>query len=216
MPSEARRLLQDDDQSYAEIRHAAELGDADAQYCLALILERVSDKKAAFELMQAAANQGHSHACYCLGNFYRSGTWVDVDYVKAVEWYTKAAEQGNSDGLERLGECYASGLGVPQDDDIAFQYYQLAAESGNPKGQCYLGIAYLEGRGCRQDTGLGFHWITRAVDSGYPTVFQILQMSGLGIIELTEGYQRARELVAEEDAWFDENFERIIEDCQSH
>jgi len=209
-------ILDDDPEVLDCLYHAAEQGNADAQCLLGLLVENTADKKApeneeAFHLMEAAAEQGHPAANYFLGNFYRSGTWVDADYHKAVECYTKAAEQGDTDGLERLGECYACGLGVPADDDIAFQCYQIAAESGNPKAQCFLGIAYLEGRGCFQNTGLGFQWISLAADSGHPAVFLILQNEGLDIARLSGGFRHAQTLLAgTTDDWFADSVERVF------
>ena len=143
---------------------------------------------------EAAADQGHALANYCLGNFYRSGTWVDADKQKAFECYTKAAELGNSDGIERLGECYFNGDGVEMDHDAAFQYMRHAAELGNPKGQCYVGLFHLEGIGCRQDMELGFRWISEAVQSGHIAVFKLLQQRGLDFAKLSTGYREYRQL----------------------
>ena len=204
----------DDEQKLRYCRLAAEKGNAAAQYRLALFLENVPDKKApeneeAFKWMKAAAEQELAHANYCLGNFYRSGTWVEADDKMAFECYEKAAKEGNSDGIERLGECYASGAGVEMDENVAFQLFQIAAEMGNPKGQCYLGIAYLSGRGCHQDTAVGFQWISQAVDSGLPVVFQILQGMGLDNAKFSDGYKRSQKLWATATGeWFGEHFDR--------
>ena len=189
----------DDEQKLRCLRHAAEKGHADAQTKLGLALEVFDNFKApeneeAFRWMKAAADQGHALANYCLGNFYRSGTWVDADKQKAFECYTKAAELGNSDGIERLGECYFNGDGVEMDHNAAFQYMRHAAELGNPKGQCYVGLFHLEGIGCRQDTELGFRWISEAAQSGHIAVVKLLQQRGLDFTKLSTGYKEYRQL----------------------
>ena len=205
-----------EEQKLRYFRLAAEKGNAEAQYRLALFLENVHDKKApeneeAFQWMKSAADQDHAHAHYCLGNFYRSGTWVDANGEKAYECYKNAALQGDTDGIERVGECYADGTGVELDEDIAFRFFQLAAEFGNPKGQCYLGIAYLGGRGCCQNTEIGFQWISRAVDSGLPVVFQILQGMGWDNAKFSDGYKRSQKLwAAATGERFGENFDRVL------
>ena len=207
---------ENDAQKLRYLRLAAEKGNAEAQSQLGIALENVHDKKApeneeAFKWIKAAADQGHAQANYFLGNFYRSGTWVEADGQQAFECYSKAAEQGNADGIERLGECYANGTGVPMDENIAFQYMQRAAELGNPKGLCHLGLYYLNGIGCRQDTELAFRWISQAIDTGFPIVFQILEGVGLDITKLSGGIKQFRQYQsAMTGDMFGEDFDQIF------
>ena len=189
----------DSEQKLHYYRLAAEEGNVEAQYDLGLALEDVFDKKAptneeAFKWMKAAADQGHARANYCLGNFYRSGTWVDSDPYKAFEHYSKAASMGDADGIDRLGECYLDGTAVPVNEHLAFQYFECAAQLGNPKGLCNLGLCHLHGIGCRQDTTIAFQWILRAADTGDPIVFKILQELGLDVSQLSAGYRRSQEV----------------------
>jgi len=204
----------DDELKLRYFRLAAEKGDAEAQILLSLALENVPDKKSpqneeAFQWMKAAADQGHPQANYYLGNFYRSGTWVEADGQKAFECYSKAAEQGNSDGLDRLGECCAFGTGVMIDESLAFQYFREAAAMDNPKGQCNLGLCYLKGMGCHQDTELAFQWISRAMDSDNPIVVQILQSMGLDVGKLSGGYRQIQSTMMG-DCFGGENSDRLF------
>ena len=174
----------DDEQSLRYYRLAADKGSTEAQVRLALRLENYFDRDApenreAFKWMMAAAKQDDPKANYCLGNFYRDGTGVEVDEAKAFEHYTRAADLGNVEALERLGLCHANGVGTAVNDDAAFRYFICAAERGDPKAQCNLGLCYLNGLGCSQDTGLGFRWISQAIASGQPIVLQMLQDVGL-------------------------------------
>jgi TPR repeat protein len=205
-----------EEQSLRCLRLAAEKGHAESQALLGLALENVSDIKApeneeAFKWMQSATDQGSAIAYYFLGNYYRTGTWVDADGEKAIECYMKAAEQGNSDGVERLGECFATGVGVPVDENVAFQCMERAAAMGNPKAQCNLGLSYLNGTGCRQNTELAFRWISEAVDSGDPAVFRMLELEGLDITKLNGGYKRAQQTwSAATGDWLGENLGQIF------
>jgi TPR repeat protein len=186
-----------DEQKLKYFRLAAEKGHVDSQCRLGLLCEVFSDRKApeneeAFKLVKSAADQGHPYANYCLGNFYRDGTWVDADAQKAFEHYSKASSTGNSDGIDRTGECYSHGVGVEIDQHLAFQYYKRAAEMKNPKGILHLGLSYLQGQGCNQDTELGFKWISYAATTGNPIVFQMLKDRGLDVEKLVSGYRESR------------------------
>ena len=195
---------------------AAKNGHPYAQMRHGLLLETFTDYKSpqnkeAYKWIKKATDQKHPQAIYCLGNFYKTGIWVDADAEKAFEIYNKAADLGNVDAFNRLGEAYAYGIGVEVDDAIAFRHFQYAAEQGHSKGQCNLGLSYLNGRGCLQDTHLGFAWITQAASSGDPTGFQMLQNSGLDVTVLIEGYKTSNQvqrLVA--DNRFGNNFDRIF------
>ena len=66
---------------------------------------------------------------------YAEGQGVEVDYVKANEWFQKAAEQGNADAQCNLGVMYAEGQGVEVDNAKANEWYQKSAEQGNAVAQ---------------------------------------------------------------------------------
>ena len=208
----------DNEKKLHYFRLAAEKGDAEGQVQLALWLETFDDKKApqneeAVKWMKAAIDQGHAKANYHMGNFYRTGIWIDADGQKAFEYYSKAAELGVSDGVDRLGECYRFGTGVPVDDHTAFLYFQRAAQMGNPKGLCNLGLCYLNGRGCPQDTELAFTWITAAIDTGDPVIYQMLQYEGVDIEKLSSGYKQFRQHQAamKGERFSGENFDRLFD-----
>jgi len=198
----------DDEAEYRRLARAAESGNAEAMYQLALATEDIFDRKAqvnkeSFRWMKTAADAGHAAANYCLGNFYRDGTWANIDYRKAYECYLKAAKMGSSDGMERVGNFYESGVVVPKNEDTAFTLYQRSAELGNPKGAFRLGRCYLTGTGCRQDSRLGFHLISQAVSSGHPGVVGLLPQIGLDIERFITGYRRHchyQSIIAEEAA----------------
>ena len=52
------------------------------------------------------ADYGDAGAQFSLALCYHFGRGVDVDPVKAIEWYTKAANQGHAMAQNNLGECY--------------------------------------------------------------------------------------------------------------
>ena len=91
-----------------------------------------------------AAKQGVDRAQYYLARCYEDGNDVDVDYVKAVEWYAKAAEQGNDLALYQLGCCYYSGHGIPKDEEEAIKCFKRAVKLGNDKAKGTLSEILLK------------------------------------------------------------------------
>jgi len=79
-------------------RKAAERGDAEAQYNLALMHDRgIGVEKNAAEALKwyrKAAEQGYAKAQYNLGMMYYFGRGVPEDKVAAYQWILLAADQG--------------------------------------------------------------------------------------------------------------------------
>ena len=84
----------------ANIRNAAEQGDANAQRELGCCYENgegvPKNMAEAVKWYRKAAEQGDSQAQFCLGFCYDSGNGVSKDIGEAVKWYRKAADQGNA------------------------------------------------------------------------------------------------------------------------
>lgn len=118
----------------AEFQAAAEQGDANAQYNLALQYQAgkslPKDPDAAQTWYTRAAEQGHAKAQYNLGKMYEEAQGISQDYKAAVKWYTKAAEYGHAHAQHRLGMMYFKGLGVPKDEKIANKWWKLSAGQG--------------------------------------------------------------------------------------
>src|SRR5262245_27286667 len=81
--------------AYKEFRAAAEKGEADCQFNLALMYEKgigvAQDEKEAVVWYRKSAEQGNSNAQFNLGVLYENGRGCDVDFAKANEWYRKAS-----------------------------------------------------------------------------------------------------------------------------
>lgn len=82
-----------------------------------------------------------------LGNAFRLGCYVNVDYSKAFSYYKKASELNDKDGYCWLGFCYEKGYGVAADIDTAVQLYQKADQLGSSLASGYLGTMYAIGKG---------------------------------------------------------------------
>lgn len=121
-------------QDIAELRWAAEQGDADAQRDLGLKHEKGNgapqDDNQAVDWYRKAAAQGDAKAQWFLGGMHEEGKGVPQDSKQALFWYGRAAEQGSLNAQVRLGEIFAEGIAVRQNLVVAYAWYSLAYAQG--------------------------------------------------------------------------------------
>ncbi|MDZ7748841.1 MAG: tetratricopeptide repeat protein [Halofilum sp. (in: g-proteobacteria)] len=139
------------EKAFAELKPAAEAGDAEAQYRLATLFGRGlgvdTDYSRAREWLYRASAQGHLNAMVSLGYSYSQGIGVPQDKAKAAEVYTRAAKNGSPLAQRNLGLMYAEGEGVDRDEARAARWFRRAAEQGDAVAQTELGDAYMWGDG---------------------------------------------------------------------
>lgn len=73
-----------------------------------------------------SANQGDKVAQNYVGEIYRDGVGVPVNYSSAADWFRKSADQGYGRAQNNLGFLYEKGLGVPKNPQMAMKYYREA------------------------------------------------------------------------------------------
>ena len=127
-------------------RMAANQGDADAQYRVAVHYAYGSgvDKNLAEAVRwyRMAANQGDMYAQYEIGCCYEAGNGVEQDIDEAVRWYELAAEKGCELAQYRLGELYELGESVELDLEKSFRYYLGAARNDCDEAQYKVATLY--------------------------------------------------------------------------
>jgi len=122
-------------------QRAAEQGNKEAQYCLAIFfLNKRSTKwnEEAFKYFERAAIQNHKDAMYYLGECYYNGKGVKKDIPTALTWYVKAAELRNPNAMFKLGFCELKGRGVPKNELTGMTLIQRAAEAGHVDAKNFL------------------------------------------------------------------------------
>ncbi len=123
-------------------RRAAEQGDAEAQYSLAVLytngLGVPRDVASALAWYRRSAAQGYARAQNNLAWFYANGQGVKRDLTRAAAWYRQAAEQGNAKAELSLGLLYRDGAGVPRDEVRARQWLRRAAAQGDAQARSAL------------------------------------------------------------------------------
>lgn len=150
---------------------AAERGDANAQFALALRYADgdgvEQDQSKAVHWYQKAAEQGHAKAQFNLAVRYENGNGIERDQTKAVRWYLKAAQQGHSGAQFNLALCYKDGDGVQEDQWKASHWFHMAAEQGDAVAQFNLAVRYEEGKGIHQNQSEAIRWYRTAAHQGY-------------------------------------------------
>ena len=135
------------------IKTAADNGNADSQYILAVMFDEVVEyrnKEEAFKYYTLAANNGVPEAQYKLGDIYyynKDLIFVDKNLLLAFKYYKYAADNGYAPAQYKIGEIYEDGLRkydpktgktivvVAENNGAAFKYYKLAADNGISKAQ---------------------------------------------------------------------------------
>jgi TPR repeat protein len=161
-------------QDYAEevksLRKAADLGNADAQFKLAVILANgpagvTQDIKEALRLLRLASEQGMADAQHRLGIAYYAGIGGLVDYSEAAKWLLRAAEQNIPDAQFQIAMMYGVGQGVPRNEQEAMKWCRRASGQGVTKAQMILGQSYANGQGVPLDEIEAHAWFSIAAES---------------------------------------------------
>ncbi|MCP4385353.1 MAG: sel1 repeat family protein [Hyphomicrobiales bacterium] len=151
---------------------AAEQGDAEAQFHLAVMIEsglaQERNQTEAVKWYRKAAEQGHAAAQSSLGALYSFGRGVTQDFAESAKWYRRAAEQGFAAAQSYLGNAYYLGIGIPEDNAEAVKWWLQAADQGDAMAQYSLARAHALGEGLPQDDVQAFMWLSIAAQRWTP------------------------------------------------
>lgn len=138
----------------------------------------------AFYWCKKAAELGSLKGMYYLGNLYKYGYGVKIDYNKARFWIEKLAILGDKDGMYNLGLLYIEGLGVVKDYIKAKYWFEKAASQNHDDAMFSLGEIYDEGRGVAKDYAKAKIWYEKASNLGHDDAMNnlgLLYQKGFGI-----------------------------------
>jgi localization factor PodJL len=131
------RLQSGDVGGVEDLRKAANLGFAPAQFYLAKLYESggsgiKKDLGEARRWTERAAQAGDPKAMHNLALYEFNGEGGAKDQADATHWFRKAADQGIVDSQYNLGRLYENGgYGVPQNKVEAYKWYLVAAAQGD-------------------------------------------------------------------------------------
>lgn len=156
--------------SVTSVVRSAFLGDAEAQYNVAVLFEvggiLPKDYDAAYSWYVKSAGQGFAKAQNNLGLYYQMGISVAEDFRVASDLYTKSAGQGYAPAQYNLGQCYLHRIGVRYSAIQAAYYLQKAADQNHPAACYSLGMMFELGKGMDRDYARAHKLYTFAADNG--------------------------------------------------
>lgn len=169
----------------AALQAAADRGEPASQFQLARALLRgegvPQDARQAFDLMTAAAAQGHAEAMGGMGYFYSTGVVVERSQAQAIEWFRKGAAGGSAKAQFNLATTLLGGLANKQATaesgagrsatirDEALNWLRKAADQGLAEAAlAYGSILYFGDHGVPKDRGQAATYLKLAAEQGFP------------------------------------------------
>ncbi len=135
-----RQVEAGDKAGLADLKRAANLGYAPAQFYLARLYDAGNggvskDIVEARRLTALAAQGGDPSAMYNYASYLYNGDGGAKDSTSAVVWFRKAAEQGIVNSQYNLAQLYETGHGVAQNLSEAYKWYLVAAYAGDTQAK---------------------------------------------------------------------------------
>ena len=119
------------DRGAALIEEAAELGNAEAQFHLAMSHLLLRNGAAAAPWLARAAQQGHVEAMFRLARLLEAGEGVPQERAFAAVWFQRAAERGHLPALQAMALLQILGRATARDEAEALARLTIAAERGH-------------------------------------------------------------------------------------
>lgn len=165
---------------FQEYQLAAEVGDPEAMYKLALLYENghgvKQDRELAFQLCYDAALSNNVEAANHLGWLYQNGIGTQCNYAKAYNAYFLAVQKGHTIAMINFAYLCGAGLGCVQSDDMCVRWLQMSAQRGEPKAMYCLWMIYnLGSMGEKIDKEKAREWLKKAASAGHSDAIKDLE-----------------------------------------
>ncbi len=116
--------------------------------------------------LQKLTDAGSTWAAVLLGDSFREGRDVEMDFSAAAVAYRRAASLGSYDGAVALGELYLLGWGVDKDPATALALFADPGRALHPAALYQLGRCYEWGAGVAPDLTKAYLHYQRAAALG--------------------------------------------------
>ena len=120
-------------------------------------------------------NLGVSEAENGLGNSYRDGRGVDIDFKKAFNHYLRSAEFGCPEGQNNVGVFLINGNGVKTNHEYAREWFRKAAEQNIAEAQLNYAEMLENGEGGPIKETEAIEYYKKAAEQGSPSALTKLQ-----------------------------------------
>ncbi|WP_313232613.1 MobP3 family relaxase [Tissierella praeacuta] len=150
----------------------------------------VQDFEEAFYLFRSEAEKGNALAMFNMGRMFADGLGMDIDILKAHEWYEKALNAFHKVESRkswkyteyRIGKMYSQGLGTEEDYEKAAYWLTLSADEGYKFAEYSLGGLYYRGQGVEQSYEKAFDLYLKSAKQSFPYAeFELAKMYRDGI-----------------------------------
>lgn len=124
------------DRAVEYLKRAAEAGNADAAFDLAIFAEigrcAPKNESQALAWYELAAKNGDARAPNAIGTIYLGHGEIARDLKKAAFWFRRGAKVFDADAYYHLGEMYSAGQNEPKDPIEAYMWFDLSASLSVP------------------------------------------------------------------------------------
>jgi TPR repeat protein len=163
--------IQSKDSAKRQLVMAAEHGDAESQFNLALCYFNESDHQDPAEglkWLESAADQEFIPARKKLAELLIHGLVVEKDLGAAETMYLEMAHAGDAECQEILGGLYNGDNGLEPNAKKSAHWYLKAARNGRLNAQVRCIFVYGKGLGREQNRAEAFAWALVVADNGKP------------------------------------------------
>ena len=159
---------QDKNEARTWLLKAVQQNNTQAQYDLALDLEKEKQFDQAAQWFTKLAMTGHVPSQYSLGSLYLGYGGAAKQPVLARQWLEKAVQAGNTNAQLTYGVALITGEdGFPANPQVGAKWVLSAAEKNNGKAQFVAAGIYSVGNGVPKSLQTALDWARRSKDSGY-------------------------------------------------
>lgn len=148
---------------------AAEKNHMQALLELAMINKNgLNNDSTAFYYFSKCANMGNAEAMNEIGCSYLTGSGIEQNVEKGIEWLKQGANMGNANAAENLASIYQIGqYGVKRNKELCLLYWRIGAENGSDECQYNYGMCLKKGKGVPKDKDAAIKWISEAASKGH-------------------------------------------------
>ena len=112
------------------------------------------------------AEAGNHVMQYQVGCAYISGTGVESDVQRGLDFVLKSAEGEYKQAQYIIGLAYLKGEYVEQNPEKGFSWLYKAAVQNEPLAQAMVGACYIDGTGVEKNEAEGFKWFEKSANGG--------------------------------------------------
>ncbi|OHT09815.1 hypothetical protein TRFO_21077 [Tritrichomonas foetus] len=162
-------LTADDGVSINYLTIAAENGNNEARYYLAMSFKDEGKYAEAKKWLALAAKDGHEDSMFQLAVFYQNGYGTKPDNMMAAKYYKEAASLPNSKPASQFNYALMlkNGWGVSPNLGLAAKYFRLAALQGDAEAMNNYALILNSGQsGMKKNTVEAMKFFKMAADKG--------------------------------------------------